>query len=161
MTAEEFKAEAKRLRPALMGVAVGYLKDADEAEDMVQDAMLKLWTMCEELHSPMAPLARVLTRNLCIDSIRRSPMTVSIAATDIANASVEREEHRRVERMMGVIDTLPSSQQIVLRLRHIDGMSFADIAELTGGTEPAVRKTLSRARMAVRTAYLKQEKEEQ
>jgi len=160
MTAEEFKTEVKRLCPALLGVAVGYIKNTDEAEDMVQEAMLKLWTMCAELRSPIAPLARVLTRNLCIDRIRRRTMTVNITVTDMADSGVEAAEHERVERMMGVIDTLPSAQQIVLRLRHIDGMSFADIAELTGGTEVGVRKAISRARMAVRDAYFKQEKEE-
>lgn len=148
------------MRPVLVGVAVGYLKDADEAEDMAQEAMLKLWTMCAELRSPIAPLARVLTRNLCIDRIRRRTLTVDIAAADMAEVGVEAEEHERVERMMGVVETLPSAQQIVLRLRHIDGMSFADIAELTGSNEVAVRKTISRARMAVRTAYLKREVEE-
>ena len=56
---------------------------------------------------------------------------------------------------MKVIDTLPAAQQVVLRLRHIDGMPMADIARLTGSSEAAVRKTLSRARMAVRKHYFR------
>lgn len=56
--------------------------------------------------------------------------------------------------VMKVIDRLPAAQQVALRLRHIDGMSTADIAKLTGTSEAAVRKTLSRARMAVRKHYI-------
>ena len=50
--------------------------------------------------------------------------------------------------------TLPAAQQVVLRLRHIDGMPMDEIARLTGVSEAAVRKQLSRARMAVRKHYL-------
>lgn len=63
--------------------------------------------------------------------------------------------------VMKVIDLLPEAQQIVIRLRHIDGMSTADIAQLTGTSEAAVRKTLSRARMAVRKHYLEDIRNEQ
>ena len=42
--------------------------------------------------------------------------------------------------VMKVIDTLPAAQQVVLRLRHIDGMPMEDIARLTGASEAAVRK---------------------
>lgn len=51
---------------------------------------------------------------------------------------------------------LPDKQQTVLQLRHMEGMGMADIAELTGSSEVAVRKALSRARQAVRNIYLKE-----
>jgi RNA polymerase sigma-70 factor (ECF subfamily) len=59
----------------------------------------------------------------------------------------------RIERMMKVIETLPDMQQTILRLRHMEGMEFKEIAELTGSTEAAVRKALSRARQAVRDKF--------
>ena len=57
---------------------------------------------------------------------------------------------------MAVIETLPSLQQTILRLRHIEGMEMSDIAALIGSNEVAIRKALSRARQAVRTQYVKQ-----
>lgn len=79
---------------------------------------------------------------------------MSIDTTDVPDLSNASADIERIERMMAIVGTLPPAQQIILRLRHIDGMSMADIARLTGGTEVAVRKALSRARMAVKEQYL-------
>jgi RNA polymerase sigma-70 factor (ECF subfamily) len=46
-------------------------------------------------------------------------------------------------------------QQTILRLRHMEGMELRDIAALTGSSEVATRKALSRARQAVRLQYMK------
>ena len=54
-----------------------------------------------------------------------------------------------------VVNSLPGLQQNILRLRHMDGMSMEEIAKLIGSNEVAVRKALSRARMAVMKEYVK------
>ena len=77
MTQEEFKEEAQRLRPRLMLTARRYLGD-DDAEDTVQDALLRLWQMVGELRQPFDALALRLTRNLCIDQVRRRKPTVML-----------------------------------------------------------------------------------
>ena len=71
MTKDEYEIAMQRLRPVLIAEATRYMGNADEAEDMVQDALLKLWQMCDQLKSPVDGLARVLVRNICLDSIRR------------------------------------------------------------------------------------------
>ena len=58
--------------------------------------------------------------------------------------------------MMNIVEQLPPMQQTILRLRHIEGMTMADIAAITGTNEVALRKALSRARQAVRLQYTKQ-----
>ena len=153
MTQEEFKEEAQRLRPRLMLTARRYLGD-DDAEDTVQDALLRLWQMVGELRQPFDALALRLTRNLCIDQVRRRKPTVMLTdsnGTDLADGDDE-----RIERMMAVVSTLPDLQQTILRLRHLEGMEMNEIADLTGSSEVAVRKALSRARQAVRQKYMKQ-----
>lgn len=153
MTTEEYKREASRLRVRLNNEAGRYLNDADEAEDIVQDAMMKLWTMCNELKMPIDALARTLVRNLCIDRIRRRKHTADISLPDIVCEDVVQERHEQIERMMKIVDKLPSAQQTVLRLRHLQGMEISDIAAMTGCSEAAIRKSLSRARQAVRDKY--------
>ena len=153
MTQEEFKDEAQRLRPRLMLTARRYLGD-DDAEDTVQDALLRLWQMVGELRQPFDALALRLTRNLCIDKVRRKKATVTLTAngeTDEADGDDE-----RIERMMAVVSTLPDLQQTILRLRHLEGMEMNEIADLIGSSEVAIRKALSRARQAVRQKYMKQ-----
>lgn len=156
MTENEYKQEAVRLRPLLKGLALKYMGDGDDADDMVQDAMLKLWLMRDDLRSPADRLACVLVRNLCVDRLRRrppgsvQPLSDNEPADDDSGRQADRE---RIDRMMAVVDKLPDAQQVILRLRHMQGMEMAEIAELTGCSEVAVRKALSRARQAVRDKY--------
>ena len=145
MTEETFQNEARRLRPKMTAVARRYTDHAADAEDIVQDALLKLWLMHDDLQSPPDGLAMVLTRNLSIDHQRKKKPHVP--TPDIAEE--ESTEDERIERMMRVINTLPAKQQIILRLRHMEGMKMCVIATLTAQTEAAVRKTLSRARQEV------------
>ncbi len=153
MTQEEFKEEAQRLRPRLMLTARRYLGD-DDAEDAVQDALLRLWQMVGELRQPLDALALRLTRNLCIDKVRRKRPTLTL--TDSGETGEADDNDERIERMMAVVSTLPDLQQTVLRLRHLEGMEMNEIADLIGSSEVAIRKALSRARQAVRQKYLKQ-----
>ena len=153
MTQEEFKEEAQRLRPRLMLTARRFLGD-DDAEDTVQDALLRLWQMVGELRQPFDALALRLTRNLCIDQVRRRKPTVAL--TDSGGTDQTDGDDERVERMMAVVSTLPDLQQTILRLRHLEGMEMNEIADLTGSSEVAIRKALSRARQAVRQKYMKQ-----
>ena len=154
MTEEDFQREAEAMRPMLLQAATALLGNAEDGEDAVQDALLKLWGMAEELRRPVAPLARVLVRNLCVDRLRRRRQTVPLELTAMQAVPQEGVDGDAFAHVMKVIDTLPAAQQVVLRLRHIDGMAIEDIARLTGASEAAVRKQLSRARMAVRKHYL-------
>lgn len=78
MTVRDFERETETMRPMLLQVACGYLGCAEDAEDVVQDALVKLCGMVDTLRSPLAPLAKVLVRNLCIDRLRRRRPTVSV-----------------------------------------------------------------------------------
>ena len=150
MTKDEYEIAMQRLRPVLIAEATRYMGNADEAEDMAQDALLKLWQMCDQLKSPVDGLARVLVRNICLDSIRRRKPREGIESLPPAAGSNEKEEHERIERMMAIVEDLPDAPQTILRLRHMEGMEMKDIARLLHMEEAAVRKALSRARQAVR-----------
>ena len=104
----------------------------------------------------MDGLASVLTRNLSIDRLRRQRPTTDVTLSSSLTEAAPVGDNERIDRMMGIIDRLPSMQQTILRLRHIEGMEMKDIADLIGSNEVAIRKALSRARQSVRTQYLKQ-----
>jgi len=148
MTAEEFKLQAEELRERLMGVAHRYLGEGSEAEDIVQDTMLKLWLMRADLQSPLWGIGSVVTRNLCIDYLRRRKPTIDITA--LPDSEEPADDGSEIEQMLLIIDSLPSAQRTILKMRHLEGMEMNEIATVLGSTEPAVRKRLSRARMVVR-----------
>ena len=78
MTVDEYKEEVERNRPHMLSVARSYLKASEEAEDVVQDVLLKLWQLLDKLRIPMGPLALVLVRNRCVDCLRRLQTTIDI-----------------------------------------------------------------------------------
>ena len=131
------------MRPMLLQAATGLLGSAADAEDAVQDALLKLYLMADTLRRPVAPLAKVLVRNLCVDRLRRRRPTVPLELTAVQAPPQEGVDGDAFVHVMKVIDTLPAAQQ-----------PMDEIARLTGASEAAVRKQLSRARMAVRKHYL-------
>ena len=72
-------------------------------------------------------------------------------------AEESHEADERIDRMMKIIDRLPTLQQTLIRLRHMENMEMKDMAALIGSNEVAVRKALSRARQAIRDNFLKEE----
>ena len=152
MTTEAFQQQAGELRKQLVSIAHKYMGNTDEAEDIAQDAMVKLWLMREQLTLPIAGMASIVTRNLCIDAVRKKHQTIDIAQLpDEADFSDDGEQ---IEQLLKVIDSLPSTQRTILRMRHLQGMEMREIALVLGSTEVAVRKTLSRARKVVRNRLI-------
>ena len=151
MTTETFMDEVKAMRPMLLNVARGILDSDEEAEDVVQDAMLRLWQLREEPIRNVRGFARIVVRNLSLSKIRRKPLTVDIgqAGATVSDDNTETDRNEQIDRMMALVDALPTMQQTVLRLRHMQDMSMADIASLIGTSEVAVRQSLSRARRSI------------
>lgn len=115
MTIEEYKKEVEQVRPQMLRLARSYLKDDEEAEDAVQDVLLRLWQMLESLHLPMAPMASVLVKNRCVDIIRRRRTTTSIPENLV---DYEPTNDERYAKVMQIADRLPTFQQTILRLRR-------------------------------------------
>ena len=104
MTVDEYKEEVERNRPHMLSVARSYLKASEEAEDVVQDVLLKLWQLLDKLRIPMGPLALVLVRNRCVDCLRRLQTTIDIP-DNVAESEPACDE--RYEKVMQLVDKLP------------------------------------------------------
>jgi RNA polymerase sigma-70 factor (ECF subfamily) len=148
----EYRAAAEALRPMLVETARSYLRDTAAAEDMAQETLIRMWQMHDALHSPVEALARTIVRNLALDYLRRRKPLTDIGETDIAAEETD-TDHERYRRIMSIIATLPALQQTVLRLRLTEGREYAEIAELTGIKQTALRKIVSRARFRILTIY--------
>ena len=155
MTDIEFQSEAERLMPRLKAAAQRYMSDAASADDVVQDVLMRLWELRDELRLPFDALALTLTRNMCVSALRHKHNTVALEGHDAEDVP---SDDSRVKLMMRLIGLLKPMQQLVIRLRHISGEEMSDIAEMTGMSEPAVRKCLSRGRIALRKLMLEEMK---
>lgn len=156
MTADKYTFEVQRLRDRMVAVATRMLDNRDEAEDVTQDALLKLWSVRKKLQeSDIDRLAFVILRHLCIDELRRRKCrkgnkTVDIDSVEVAMSPEDLEVVEERERqLIRAVDKLPSRQRMLLRMRYIEGMEVSAIAELVGGSEDSVNMVLSRARRGV------------
>ena len=163
MPASLFKQLLLPLYPRLQRVALRLLGNAEDAEDMVQEVYMKLWSKRDALPDvkDMEAYCVTLTKNMCIDRLRNAEaekadvdeVPTMLAATDDVEAQVERRD--AVEQVQRIIGTLPEHQQQVITLRDIEDCSFEEIAEQTGLTAVNVRMLLSRARRTIRERFKK------
>ncbi len=155
---EQFKARFLLFHPKLYRVAFALLGNVNDAEDVVQDAYLKLWEKRKELHSIETPEAYAvsLLKNLCLDKIRSAKVrsTVNLALEDslLTTESATTYEHtEHLALAQKLIAQLPSKQQQALRLRAIDDCSLSEIEQIMGMSNVNIRQLISRARKTITT----------
>ena len=163
MPASLFKQLLLPLYPRLQRMALRLLGNAEDAEDMVQEVYMKLWSKRDALPDVQDVEAYCVTlmKNMCIDRLRMAEVEkedvdevpTMLAATDDVEAQVER--HDAVEQVKRIIGTLPEHQQQVITLRDMEDCSFEEIVEQTGLTAVNIRMLLSRARRTIRERYKK------
>ena len=106
-----------------------------DAEDVVQDAFLKIASTTTPISNPKAYLFRIVA-NGCVDSLRQKsllqPLQERIPATSYSEEMEAQEEFKRIERLLS---RLPEQQSEVIRLHIHAGLKFTEIAEMLD--EPA------------------------
>lgn len=158
MTCEEFKRRFIPLSHAIYSVALSLTRNAQEAEDAVQDTFMRLWTKRDAL--PQIGNAEAycvtLAKHVCYDRLRSkhiatcdsSPALCQIPDGGDAAADMERRE--RAAAIMRCIESLPERQRLVITMRDVNEMEFDEISRATGLNETNIRVTLSRARKALK-----------
>jgi RNA polymerase sigma-70 factor (ECF subfamily) len=159
MTAEYFKQAYFSLHPKLYRVAYAMLTNAEDAEDILQDAYYKLWNERHRLVEIQKPEAYCVTviKNLCFDFLR-SPKTTHVEQNIEAyncpdhssNVETELVNKETIEKLKSMISHLPQKQQQVINLRAFGDCSSEEIEEITGESHENVRVLLSRARTTLK-----------
>ncbi len=155
-----------RLTPRVMGHAYRLLGNHAEAEDVTQEAMLRLWNIASEWRQGEARVSTWLYRvvaNLCIDRKRRARNVAldSIPEPEDGRASVAEtlQAKARAEALQAALDQLPDRQRQAVVLRHIEGLANPEIAEIMEITTEAVESLTARGKRTL-TAVLSGRQEE-
>jgi RNA polymerase sigma factor (sigma-70 family) len=162
MNPEEFKIQVLPLKHRLFRLSLRMLGRVEEAEDSVQEALIKLWTRKDELknYSSIEAFAMSITKNLCLDRIRsKSFQTERLTDRQVSALRQDPEELLEKNDYTGfirkIINNLPDQQKAIMQMRDIEGMDYEQISEMMGLNINAIRVNLSRARKKVRDTILK------
>ena len=146
---------AKRLIPS----------DAD-AEDIAQEAMLRLWKIASDWRPGEAKVTTWLyrvTRNLCIDRLRQKKHTdidaVAEPADDTPSVQSQMEQSARMSALRDALAELPERQRVAVTLRHIEGLSNPEIADAMEISVEAVESLTARGKRMLKTALKSRKKE--
>ncbi|MBI4539413.1 MAG: sigma-70 family RNA polymerase sigma factor [Gemmatimonadetes bacterium] len=157
-----------RYERALYGFCLRYLGDADAAADTFQEVFKRV-VAAREAYEPRERFRSwlfTIAQRVCVDTLRQARAERSLEAAAGTGAEAlapepgyaERVVHR--DELQHLLAPLPDEQRQALLLSKYEGFSYADIAEITGSTEAAVKQKVYRAIQMVR-ALLEREKSSQ
>jgi len=159
MTPEEFRKVFLPEGRRLYALAFRYLNNREEAEDAVQEVMMKLWEERKKTagHENPAAWCTTVTRNYCIDLLRKRKRIVHDdisgvkevmeAGSDIIRKSDGSEAAALIT---GIVEHMKEPYRSAVILRDIEGYSYEEAAEAMQTSVGTLRTTLSRARKSIR-----------
>ena len=153
-----FRTTVLPLSDRLFRLALRITMNRAEAEDVVQDTLLKVWEQREEWEriDSLEAYALTVCRNRALDLLKRmgrdtrslDEMDGSSHATDSGLRRLEAREQLSLVRKF--MDGLPEVQRTIMLLRDIEGKTYQEIAQTIGVSETQVKVYLHRARTKIR-----------
>ncbi len=163
----DFRTDILPLKNELYRLALRITLNPAEAEDIVQDTMIKVWNKREQWDEIESIEAFCLTicRNLSLDRNKKAdnqtaPLDENNAPPDNSydsNPEERTEQRDRVQLVRKFIEQLPEKQRTCIWLRDIEGKAYKEIAEVMDINEQQVKVNIFRARQAIRQKYLETE----
>lgn len=163
MTEQEFNLNMEKIRPKLIHFADGFrIGGAATAEDMVQEAVLKVWKLTiSGSHVPrnIEAITMAILKNVCLDYLKlkknhTEDLIPNLDRTTESSPLKSLEIKEKIEMLKITIQHLPAEQQIVIRLRDVMGYQMPEIAQILDTTEGNIRTMLSRARSKMKEKLL-------
>lgn len=154
-----FRTDILPLKDKLFRLALRITQGREEAEDIVQDTLLRMWNDREKWTDidNIENYSLTICRNLALDLLRHHEYRNSSLDESVHDqkdsSPMADEEMIRQERMLMVrmaIDGLPEKQRTAIQLRDIEGKSYKEIAEVMNISEADVKVTIFRGRETLR-----------
>jgi RNA polymerase sigma-70 factor (family 1) len=163
-----FRNDVLPLKDELYRLALRITLNNAEAEDIVQETMIKVWNKRDSWDTIDSIEAFCLTicRNLALDKNKRMDnKNSSLEDTGgdspddsySSNPEERAEQRDRVKLVRDLINDLPEKQKSVMQLRDFEDKSYKEIAEILGISEEQVKVNIFRARQAIKQKYIETE----
>ena len=159
MKPEEFNHIIVPMRNDLKRLARNMTGDDYRAEDIVQEVMLKMWSMRSSLdgYDNKKALAVTILKNKVKDGWKHDKLE-----SGTADATVERtaedntaENADEISLIRTIVEHLPPLQQKLFKMKEIEGYDNAEIMQITGCSAESLRQNLSRARRKIIADFAK------
>lgn len=163
MKEKDFRTDVLPLKNKLFRMAMRITLRREEAEDIVQDTLMRIWSCSEEKRiDNVEAFAMTVCRNLALDAVakkERQNIAFDYSEHDRPDHTPgPYEQMARTERMNIVeqtINSLPEKQRTAMMLREVEGKNYKDIADVMGLTEADVKVSIFRARKAIKEKLTK------
>lgn len=166
-----FRNDILPLKNELYRLALRITLNSAEAEDVVQETLIKVWNKRDDWDTIDSIEAFCLTicRNLSLDKMRKlSNQSESIDNDSTfksdpldhsysSNPEEQAMQRDRVDLVRRLIDTLPEKQRSIMQLRDFEGKSYKEIATILNVSEEQVKVNLFRARQTIKKKYVETE----
>ena len=147
----------QRLTPRVMGQAYRMLGNRAEAEDVAQDAMMRLWKIAADWDPDRAQITTWLYRvvaNLCTDRLRKSGRSVSLDAIEEPSdprksAAQDIQDTARSAALHSAMADLPDRQAQAVALRHLEELGNPQIATIMDTNVRTVESLIARGKRAL------------
>lgn len=153
-----FRDDVLPLKDKIFRLALRITLSRAEAEDIVQDVLIKVWNRRDDLAEVDSIEAYSLTvcRNLSLDRLQRKENdNVNLddappTEDDDAPPDLQMIRNERIDNIKRLIERLPIPQRAAMQLRDMEGKTYKEISAITGQTEEQVKVNIFRARQYIR-----------
>jgi RNA polymerase sigma factor (sigma-70 family) len=147
----------QRLTPRVMGQAFRMLGNRAQAEDVAQDAMMRLWKIAPDWDADRAQVTTWLYRvvaNLCTDVLRKRGRGVALDAieepsSDVPSVAQTLQTRAREDALRTALADLPERQAQAVSLRHLEELGNPQIAVIMDTNERTVESLIARGKRAL------------
>ena len=162
MTQAEFLNIVMPFKDKVFRLAKRLLVSKEEAEDVTQEILIKLWRNKQKIqdYKNVEAFSMTMTKNFCLDRLKsKQAQNLKIVHSNYQdhNVSLQKqiELNDSVDWVSKIMEELPEQQKIIIQLRDIEQYEYSEISKMLDINETAIRVTLSRARKTLREKLTK------
>lgn len=161
-----FRNDVLPLKDVLYRLALRITLSHEEAEDIVQDTLIKVWNRRDEWQTleSIEAYSMTICRNLALDAIKKKDNNNESLEQEMGETSYQTSDPHeliirkdRVEMVKQLVNRLPEKQRSCLQLRDFEGKTYKEIAEILAITEEQVKVNIFRARRSIKQQFDKAE----